>query len=86
MELINQLGGSPSSNGDFDAQRQENVEILTNLLDAQDLGKLYDVLLLDEAQDYLVSEIGLFFRLADHVSRLGMGVNKSTSTLTQFRF
>jgi superfamily I DNA/RNA helicase len=67
MQLVNSLGGSPSSSPDFMQQRVENCVILTGLVEDQGLAAMYDTILLDEAQDYLPEEVTLFRRLANHL-------------------
>ena len=67
MQLINQLGGVPSAASKFVQARQENCEILHGLVAAERLRGIYDVILLDEAQDYWAEELDLIFSLGVNV-------------------
>lgn len=71
MEVINQLGGTPSKSTSFDESRSENCGILKSLCDSQKIRQLHDLVLLDEVQDYLEEEIELIFRLAKTVFAAG---------------
>ncbi|SFJ17059.1 UvrD-helicase domain-containing protein [Planctomicrobium piriforme] len=69
--LIYEHGGTPSKSHQFNDARHENCKILTHLLNKENSHFQYDVLLLDEAQDFIKEEIDLFFRLAKVVFAAG---------------
>lgn len=71
MELINQFGGTPSTSHSFDVSRIDNCRMLMQLCKAQAIHNIHDVILLDEAQDYLEEEIELVFRLGKMVFAAG---------------
>lgn len=71
MVIINQLGGTPSAAADFDKCRRDNCQILKSLCDTHKVHHIHDLILLDEAQDYLDDEIDLIFRLGKKVFAAG---------------
>lgn len=73
MQLINEYNGKPSTAKEFIDQRRENSAILRKLLHRQGMGKIYDAILLDEAQDYWPDEIKLFASLTDRLFAVGDG-------------
>jgi superfamily I DNA/RNA helicase len=71
MELICQLGGTPSSDDDFQRSRRENCRILGELIRRESLRNMYDAILLDEAQDYSEDEVRLFLSLSANLFAVG---------------
>ncbi len=71
MEMINQLGGSPSNASDFQEKRRENCKILKQLIEHERLGKIYDSILLDETQDYWTDEIELATSITNNIFAVG---------------
>src|SRR5436190_1280730 len=55
----------------FDERRSENCAILNTLVTAQHLHNIYDVILLDETQDYLPDEAELLLRLGKNIFAAG---------------
>lgn len=65
VRLFNQIlyeYGVPVDDSDMDVfqSRSKKADAILNLVDAGQIGKIYDALLLDEAQDYLPNEIRVF--------------------------
>ena len=61
--LLKEHGCDPNVQGDFAEQRMELLDRMKQMVNAQQLGHIYDAIFLDEAQDYLVGEIELFKQL-----------------------
>lgn len=61
--LLEEAGISPPDSGEFDEVRRARIALLSSVF-RKNSGPIYDVLLLDEAQDYIADEIDLFRRLA----------------------
>jgi len=55
--LLKEHGCDPNVQGDFAEQRMELLDRMKQMVNAQQLGHIYDAIFLDEAQDYLVGEI-----------------------------
>jgi superfamily I DNA/RNA helicase len=53
--------------GNFEQNRRSLLEQLSNLVDREQFSDLYDLILLDEAHDYLHDEIRLLKRLANNI-------------------
>lgn len=66
LRLLGESGRSFQGSGDFDEDRTSRLSSLLAAL-PQSINPIYDVILLDEAQDYLEAEIRLFRRLAKDV-------------------
>jgi superfamily I DNA/RNA helicase len=64
---LQQYGRSVKPSGDFEAVRQAFLSATADLTDQLKLAKIFDAILLDEAQDYTPDEIRLFARLADRL-------------------
>jgi DNA helicase IV len=67
MKLLREYGIAPPTQGDFERQRTETIAALDKLIENQGLTELYDAILLDEAQDYLPTEIKIFRRVAKRI-------------------
>lgn len=63
-DLLWQYGVTPPAATDFKEHRKLLGEQVADLVDKRKLSGLYDAILLDEAQDYLQSEIEIFRKLA----------------------
>jgi superfamily I DNA/RNA helicase len=71
-QLIRDNGGDiPSSTADFNAVRVAVAETLLDLINAQQLGKLYDVIFADEVQDFLEIELRIIRRLSHRINAAG---------------
>ena len=64
--LLREHGVEPHSSDDFEEDRAILLSQLRNLVDREQLSELYDVILLDEAHDYLSEEIELLRRLGSN--------------------
>ena len=67
FDLLWQYGRTIACPNDFEEQRQLLIEEIGQLVDRQKLRNVFEVLLLDEAQDYWPAEIELFGRLARRI-------------------
>lgn len=65
--LIREYGGTVPQADDFQSRRAIQAEMLRELIDRNGLKDLYDLILLDEAQDYTPAEIEMFDRLSRHL-------------------
>lgn len=63
-QLLNEYGITPSVDKDFDIQRKNIISQVKDLIISEGISDIYDVILLDEAQDYLEDEIDVFNILA----------------------
>jgi superfamily I DNA/RNA helicase len=71
-QLIRENGGViPSSAGDFNADRIAVAEGVLDIINAHNLGKLYDVIFVDEVQDFLEIELRIMRRLARLINAAG---------------
>ena len=66
-DFLQQYGSHISLSGDFEKDRETLLLEMTNLADKLQLSKVYDAILLDEAQDYTPDEIRLFARLTERL-------------------
>jgi superfamily I DNA/RNA helicase len=64
QEILHEHGIKFDAPDGFEEQRKYFLSKLQDLIAAKNLGALYDVILLDEAQDYLPEEILIFRKLA----------------------
>jgi superfamily I DNA and RNA helicase len=62
--LLAENGVEVERSGDFDVDRKRLLSQLSDLVRQQDLRELHDVILLDEAHDYLLEEVRIIRRLA----------------------
>jgi len=70
--LIRNHGGTvPMEGDDFEDNRRMTVESLHEVVESQRLGTLYDVIFVDEVQDFLEIELKLIGRLAKRVNFAG---------------
>ena len=70
--LIRNHGGIlPEEADDFDVTRRATVEALREVVESQQLGELYDVIFVDEVQDFLESELNLIYHLANRFNFAG---------------
>jgi superfamily I DNA/RNA helicase len=71
-QLIRDNGADiPESTSDFDADRIAIAETLLDVISTQNLGKLYDVIFVDEVQDFLELELQIVRRLAHLINAAG---------------
>lgn len=56
---------------DFRTSRSQLIDGLSNLIDSKKLRNIYEYILLDEVQDYLPEEIGIFCKLSRHIYAVG---------------
>jgi superfamily I DNA/RNA helicase len=70
--LVRHRGGTlPEETEDFDDNRRAIVETLKETVENQGLSELYDVIFVDEVQDFWESELKLVRRLANRVNFAG---------------
>jgi superfamily I DNA/RNA helicase len=67
QDLLYRYGVSVSLPATFEERRAVLLHEVTKLVDSKHLKDVYDTILLDEAQDYLPEEIGLFRRLCKYL-------------------
>jgi superfamily I DNA/RNA helicase len=71
-QLIRDHGGKlPEPTEDFDHDRLATAEAAWEMIDVQNLGKLYDVVFVDEVQDFLEIELRIVRRLATLINAAG---------------
>ena len=85
-DLLHQYGVDVVISPNFEEQRNMLNTQIRKLIDGRGLGKLYDAILLDEAQDYLPEEIGIFrhlgkalFAVADSRQKIYKGQDVSAA-------
>ena len=66
-EIIGEYGGKVPNESNFEAQRDRLTETVIELIQKYGLKDIYEVVLLDEAQDYLPKEIDIFDRLGKRI-------------------
>jgi superfamily I DNA/RNA helicase len=72
LKLLKDHGAPLSDDGlDFDQKRNALIEAITELVETQQLGKLYDVVFIDEVQDFYEAELRLLRLLSDRVNAAG---------------
>jgi superfamily I DNA/RNA helicase len=70
--LISHHGGTlPQENEDFESDRRATINALQETVDAQKIRELYDVIFVDEVQDFWESELNIIRRLAHRVNLAG---------------
>lgn len=70
--VIRNNGGTlPVETDDFEANRRATVAALEEVVEQQNLGEIYDVIFVDEVQDFWESELTLIRRLANRVNFAG---------------
>jgi superfamily I DNA/RNA helicase len=68
LDLLRQYGGTvPKPTGKFEEDRAAFVAATTQMADKMKLANIFEAILLDEAQDYIPSEIELFSRLTERL-------------------
>jgi superfamily I DNA/RNA helicase len=71
-QLIRENGGViPSSANGFNASRIAVAESVLEIINDHNLGKLYDVIFVDEVQDFLEIELRIMRRLAHRINAAG---------------
>ncbi|AKT38243.1 ATP-binding domain-containing protein [Chondromyces crocatus] len=68
LKLLREYDVQPRLEGDFDSQRRALLHEIKELTARRRIAKLFNTILLDEAQDYLPEEIEIFGSLAKHLS------------------
>jgi superfamily I DNA/RNA helicase len=63
-DLLLDFGKAVPDFDEFEALRRALLSAVKELIEEKDLGKMFDVILLDEAQDYWQEELEMFHRLA----------------------
>lgn len=61
----------PDSEDDFDADRTNLIEALQACIESDGLSNLYDVIFVDEVQDFRESELGIINQLASNINAAG---------------
>ncbi|MBX9943040.1 MAG: ATP-dependent helicase [Reyranella sp.] len=70
--IIRQHGGTvPEDGDDFEALRTKTIEMLEATIEEHDLGELYDVVFIDEVQDFWARELDAIRKLTKHVNFAG---------------
>jgi DNA helicase IV len=67
LDFLREYNESVDLSGSFDDQRNRIIDKIASIVDARHLGKLYDTILIDEAQDLLPAEVELFKKLSRHI-------------------
>lgn len=82
IKMLHSQGVTPNLSEDFDTQRKNMLDQLTWLIEKKNLKNYYDVILLDEAQDYTPEEITIFsgfakqiFAVADNKQKIYKGTD-----------
>lgn len=71
-ELIRLNGGQPPADtGGFDACRHAAIERLNEVVELRQLGQLYDVIFIDEVQDFWTAELEIIRQLAVKINAAG---------------
>lgn len=66
-EFLREHGVRPEKDQDFATERAKRLKQIGEIVRTKTLSSQYDAIILDEAQDYLLGEIDIFFLLADVV-------------------
>jgi superfamily I DNA/RNA helicase len=70
--LIRNHGGNlPEETDNFDDNRRATAEAMQKVIESEQLGELYDVIFVDEVQDFWASELNLIRRLANRINFAG---------------
>lgn len=70
--VIRNHGGTlPDEMHNFDEDREATIKALENTMEDHQLGELYDVIFVDEVQDFRQSELNLIHQLANRVNFAG---------------
>jgi superfamily I DNA/RNA helicase len=64
IQLLNEYGITPAKHKKFDVQRKQLIAQVAELIEQEQISNIYDIIFLDEAQDYLPDEIEVFSKLA----------------------
>ena len=72
LALLKNNGGiSPEQKDDFDTYRLSILTELETMIDDQKMGELYDVIFIDEVQDFLERELKIIRRLTNRINCAG---------------
>lgn len=70
--VIRNHGGTlPDEAGNFEEDRRRTVEALKETIDTQQLGELYDVIFVDEVQDFWKSELDVIQQISHRINCAG---------------
>lgn len=61
----------PDEDLDFDEKRNALIEAISELVETEQIGKLYDVVFIDEVQDFYAAELHLLGQLSNRVNAAG---------------
>jgi DNA helicase IV len=67
LDFLREYNEKVDLSGNFEEQRARLVEKIASIVDDKKLGKMYDTVLIDEAQDLLPSEIEIFQKLSRYL-------------------
>ncbi len=67
LEFLREHGVTPETDSDFATERKKRLKQMHEIVNNKQLSSQYNAIILDEAQDYLIEEIELFFILAEVV-------------------
>ena len=71
-KFIREHGGKPPDvTGNFEADREITIQLVQEIIAAQNPGKLYDVIFIDEVQDFRSEELQIMRRLTRRVNAAG---------------
>jgi superfamily I DNA/RNA helicase len=83
-QLVRDHGGNlPEPAASFDADRVAIAETVWDMINAQNLGRLYDVIFVDEVQDFLEIELRIVRRLAIRINAAGDCCRNATTRSTE---
>jgi superfamily I DNA/RNA helicase len=72
QKFIRENGKKPPEKGtDFTADREAVIQLVQEIIEAQNPGKLYDVVFVDEVQDFRAAELQIMRRLARRINAAG---------------
>lgn len=72
MRTIREKGGAIDwNNSDFPSQRQAVIDELNRLIDDGKIGQLYDVVFIDEVQDFRADELAIIQRITGRINAAG---------------
>jgi len=67
LDFLREYNESVDVSGNFQDQRKRIIEKIASVVESRHLGQLYDTILIDEAQDLLPEEVGLFKKLSRNI-------------------
>jgi energy-coupling factor transporter ATP-binding protein EcfA2 len=65
IEFLRSEGRTPAATGTFEEKRRANIVAVNEVIESEGYGKIFQAIILDEAQDYFPEEIELFEKIAE---------------------